>query len=86
METLNLIKKITAVKNVTEANLWEKGEMARIYINFKSQNRFGATGSSRVYVDLATSKVVHNVTKKDCAGAATFKNVMVAIEEIEGMV
>ncbi len=86
METAKLITEIENVENVTEANLWEKGEMSRVYINFKSQNRFGATGSAKVYVDLATGKLIHDVTKKDCAGAKTFKNVMAAIEEIEGLI
>jgi len=86
METAKLITEIENVKNVTEANVWEKGEMNRIYINFKSQNRFDATGSAKVYVDLNTNTLVHDVTKKECAGAATFKNVMAAIEDIEELI
>lgn len=79
-----LIKQIESVNGVTEANLWEKGSYCRIYINFESQNRFPATGSAKVYIE--NRKVVHNVTKKECSGAATFRNVMDAIEEIENII
>lgn len=77
-------EQIEKVRNVKATNRWTKGDRDRLYVEFKSQNRFAAVMSpASVYVDLATNKlVVENFSKKNCSGAETYNNVCAAIGEI----
>lgn len=75
---------IEKVKNIVTTNRWTKGDKDRLYVEFRSQNRFKAViGPAAVYVDLKTKTlVVDGVSKKTCAGAETYRNVCDAIGEI----
>lgn len=84
MTSEQVATEIKKVKNVIATNRWTKGGKDRLYIEFRSQNRFAAViGPAAVYVDLTSNVlVVDGVSKKTCAGAETYRNVCDAIDEI----
>lgn len=79
-------EKIENISIVEKTNLWEKADKKRLYIDFKSQNRFSATGMGRVYIDLVTNELHENIEKKECAGAKTFYAIKNSIDEIKELI
>ena len=79
-----LINEIEKLNNVTECNVWEKGGHKRLYVNFKSQNRFAAIGPAQIFIE-NNELTVKDLTKRGCAGAGTYGKVLDTVEDIKAI-
>ena len=87
-QVADLIERISAVAGVARVNRWTVPGRDRLYIEFESQNRFAATGTVKIWVDLLTMTLEESapLTKHDCSGARTYERVCEAWDVILAIV